>query len=152
MTPETLKSHVTINSEGCWIWTLHCDRDGYGKVRMDGKTWQAHRAAFALNAGPIAESAVIHHTCRTRACCNPWHLEAATAFENTMRGISPPACNARKVRCNHGHHFDAANTYRHNNRRDCKACNRAAVARYKAKGAPGSDAGCSPPAMQCGAP
>jgi hypothetical protein len=124
---------IEVNHEGCWVWAGSRDRDGYGRARMDGNTWQAHRAAYVLYVGPIAPGAVNRHTCRNRACANSWHLEATTCFQNTMRGISPPACNARKARCQHGHVFEEANTDRYRRRRSCRACNAAAARRYKAK-------------------
>jgi hypothetical protein len=52
-----------------------------------------------------------------------------------MRGNSPPAVNARKTCCRHGHPYDDRNTYRPpgRRRRDCRACIRDRVRRYKAR-------------------
>ena len=100
---ERFKKFVQADQSGCWNWTGSRDRDGYGLVHFQGKTWLAHRAALM----PISR------------------------LDNTMIGLSPPACNARKTRCEKGHPFDDANTYRHGRRRQCRKCNAAAVARYK---------------------
>ena len=130
---DRLKRHFTLNAAGCWHWTGPIDRHGYGRFTMAGETWLAHRAAWTLINGPIPAGMVLNHCCRNRACCNPLHLMLISRFENTMIGLSPPACNARKTRCQAGHEFDEANTYRHRRRRCCRACNKIAVHRYKEK-------------------
>ncbi len=148
MTPAAFKAMVEITATGCWAWKGARDADGYGSVYMDGRRHGAHRVAYLLFVGPIAEGGVIHHTCRNRACACPWHLEATSHFENVMRGISPPACNARKARCQHEHPFDDGNTYRRGRRRSCRACNAEAARRYRAKTATRSKAGLQDHAQQ----
>ena len=45
----------------------------------------AHRAAYALDVGPIPEGLTIDHLCRVRHCVRPDHLEPVTQAENTRR-------------------------------------------------------------------
>ena len=127
-----LKKQIKVSPSGCWEWTGYRDKDGYGRARYAGKPWQAHRALFTLVVGPIQEGMFLHHLCLNKSCANPLHLEVVTPQENTRRNLSPHSCNARKSRCDHGHLFDYANTYRQGGkRRQCRKCNAAAVARYK---------------------
>lgn len=133
MSLEELRQRIQVGKDGCWLWQGSKDRHGYGRASHDGKTWLAHRLAYSLTVGPIPEGMCLHHHCRTPGCANPLHLELVTRLENTLRNVSPPSCNRRKTRCDHGHTFDEANTYRHGGRRQCRACNRVAVGRYKAR-------------------
>lgn len=120
---------------GCWVWTGRTDRDGYGRIGNEG----IHRVVYRLLVGPIpADRPNIDHVaaagCIFRRCCFPGHLEPATTRENALRGRSFAALNAAKVHCDHGHPYDAANTYRKpNGHRDCRACVRRRVAEYTAR-------------------
>ncbi len=133
MTPAQIKAAVIVTAEGCWQWQHRVDDDGYGRSAFRRSTWLAHRMAWTVFNGEIPSGMVLNHCCRNRRCVNPLHLMVLTRLENTMIGLSPPACNARKVSCEHGHAFDEQNTYRHKGRRSCRACNAIAAAKYKAR-------------------
>jgi hypothetical protein len=76
----------------------------------------------------------IDHLCRVRHCVNPDHLEAVTCRENLLRGETLQAANVAKTECPQGHPYDEENTYVYpNGRRDCRTCNAAACARYRAR-------------------
>lgn len=120
-----------VLDNGCWEWTgQRCH--GYGYVKVAGKIIGAHRIAYERTRGPIAPGMVIDHLCRRPLCVNPEHLEVVTPAENTRRGAP-----ATKTECINGHPLDEANTYRRlrqsGGARQCRACNRAAVARLKAR-------------------
>ena len=68
---------------GCWCFTGCSDRKGYGRIRYRGFVWWAHRLSYALFVGPIPAEMHIHHTCATKDCVNPAHLEIATPSENS---------------------------------------------------------------------
>jgi hypothetical protein len=42
----------------------------------------AHRFAFLLHKGDIAENMVVHQTCENSGCVNPEHLELQTKSQN----------------------------------------------------------------------
>lgn len=69
----------------CWIWTAHKDHNGYGQFSVGGKTWWAHRWAYAAFVDAIAEGMDIDHICRCPSCVNPEHLRQKTIAENRGR-------------------------------------------------------------------
>ena len=133
-----IKSRVSIQPNGCWEWQGYIDRDGYGRVSINGQQDGAHRKSYLAFRGAIPGGRQLDHLCRNRRCCNPFHLEPVTQRENTLRGTSFSAINARKSHCIHGHPFTPTNTYRQGGkRRQCRRCNAAAVSRYQRRiGAP----------------
>ena len=108
----------------CWIWqgTVHA-RSGYPRIWRDGKDHRAHRWMYEQLVGPIPDELTLDHLCFVRSCVNPAHLEPVTNVENSMRGNSPWARNARKTHCKRGHPFDEKNTFvRKTGARACRAC------------------------------
>ena len=67
----------------CWTWTACGNADGYGRFCVNYKMEYAHRVAYSLTHGPIAEHMDIDHTCYNKSCVNPSHLRAATRKQNT---------------------------------------------------------------------
>lgn len=127
---------------GCWLWTGALDGQGYGRIRIAGRTVITHRLAYELMVQAIPPGAQLDHLCHThdescpggldcghRRCINPAHLEPVTTAENTRRGRP-----ASKSHCVRGHLLAGDNVrisvsakgYR---RRVCRAC---AAARAKA--------------------
>lgn len=107
---------------------------GYGIISVNRKNVYAHRLSYETFVGPIPPDFTIDHLCRNPPCWNPWHLDAVTRGENTLRGDTPSGRNLRKTMCPQGHPYSADNTYWYpNGSRRCMTCNRAYQARFRAR-------------------
>jgi HNH endonuclease len=128
METETLAAkffRYVVKTQQCWNWVGSKNKAGYGRLWFSGEYVLAHRLSYELLRGEIPERLELDHLCRNPGCVNPDHLEAVTHAENNLRGISPPAHNARATHCIRGHRFDADNTrYLAGGRRRCKTCDR----------------------------
>ena len=65
---------------GCWIWTAGL-RDGYGAIKIKGKTRRAHVVSWELHNGrKVKDGYVLHHKCKhgNKKCVNPMHLQEMT--------------------------------------------------------------------------
>jgi hypothetical protein len=67
---------------GCVEWTGSKHRDGYGKLKVLGRTYSAHRYAYTLFKGEIPAGNMIRHKCDNRLCVNIEHLETGTHRDN----------------------------------------------------------------------
>lgn len=90
--PERLEAKIVrVVETGCWLWVGELNRNGYGIFTLPGgKRMVAHRAMWLIIGRMLrsAKTHVLDHTCRTRCCVNPHHMEEVTHAENTRRGIA----------------------------------------------------------------
>jgi hypothetical protein len=108
---------------GCLLWTGGLNKGGYGLVKANGKTRQAHRVFYELFRGPIPVGLHIDHLCRTPRCVNPAHLEPVTCKENNRRGKAGETARRlqlSKTYCKHGHPRTEENAYW--NRKGARVC------------------------------
>lgn len=70
----------------CWIWTGHCDENGYAQVKLAGRAMWAHRVAYAIFVRSIPDGREIDHLCNTTSCVNPRHLKCRTKIRNSENG------------------------------------------------------------------
>lgn len=78
---KRFKSKVNITDD-CHLWTAAKQKQGYGMFSYAGKSTPAHRFAYLLYKGDIAENMVVHQTCETNECVNPEHLVLQTKSQN----------------------------------------------------------------------
>lgn len=133
-----LFKRTTPGPNGCIIWTGWVDRDNYGCIKNEGRQLRAHRAAYQLLVSPVDDNVQIDHTCHNkdlsclggrdclhRRCINPYHLDAVSNRENSMRSAwTIPGRNLRKTHCPQGHPYDEANTRVTGGKRHCRECNK----------------------------
>lgn len=86
--PQRFWSKVEIrDTDQCWHWTAARTPDGYGSFgirRLQHTTIPAHRLAWLLVHGPIAENLFVCHACDVPSCCNPSHLFLGTVRDNAL--------------------------------------------------------------------
>jgi HNH endonuclease len=68
--------------DGRWEWTGGYGLDGYGKTTVHYRTTRAHRAAWALERGPIPDGALVLHRCDNPRCVRASHLFLGTQLDN----------------------------------------------------------------------
>lgn len=96
-----------LNKGDCeeWIGTLFSH--GYGAFWYRGQDRRAHRVAYVWQYGEPGN--ILDHHCENKRCvrAHPEHVWPSTPRDNILRGVSPPAINARKVRpgCGHSEKF-----------------------------------------------
>lgn len=116
-------SQVSVHSPGrCWPWRGAMKENGYGTFGYaEGDMRYAHRVAYELFHGLIAEGMVIDHLCRNRDCVNPDHLDQVPQSLNLLRGDNRWHKKHRTT-CRAGHQFTAENTYLNSEGRRCLTC------------------------------
>ncbi|MCE5309626.1 MAG: HNH endonuclease [Acidobacteriales bacterium] len=97
-----LLKKVKVNpGTGCHIWTGYTDQKGYGHCGHQGKVRVVHRVIWEYRNGPVPEGLQLDHLCAVKSCCNPEHLRAVTARENSLADTSNnmAARNFRRLVC-----------------------------------------------------
>lgn len=81
-----LKAHIGHEGDECLIWPFFSNSTGYGSVRLNQKTFLAHRLMCIFAHGEPAGRMDAAHSCGrgSEGCVNPNHLRWASRSENTF--------------------------------------------------------------------
>lgn len=137
-------------NSGCWLWEGRLDRNGYGHVKYQNRSWLAHRIVYTLLRTDVPAELHLDHLCRNTSCVNPDHLEPVTALVNTRRGLRFKNRNGQCHRCGHDMHEYTRRSgvrvavcvpcrkerfadYKTRNLEKLRAANRESVRRYAAR-------------------
>lgn len=67
----------------CWMWTGCTRKDGYGSFTLRSyKSMLAHRVAYLLHFGSLADDVCVLHRCDNRAGCRPDHFFTGSQTDN----------------------------------------------------------------------
>jgi hypothetical protein len=87
-TADRFWANTARRESGCVEWLgKPTQTGGYGRLRVNGKQTKAHRYAYELTHGPVADEVMVCHTCDNPICVNPEHLFLGDAFAN-MRDMA----------------------------------------------------------------
>lgn len=80
--PAERLAHYSQADGECVVFTGYRDKDGYGKLSIDGEDNSAHRVAYELEHGAIPDGLVVRHKCDNPPCIKVAHLEVGTHADN----------------------------------------------------------------------
>lgn len=130
--PPRFWAKVVVDEDsGCWLWT-GANTCGYGRWRTNSRLQLAHRVAYELLRGSVAEGMTVDHLCRVTRCVNPEHMEVVTRAENIRRAW------ATQTHCKNGHPLEGdnlASLTTRPERRICITCRREYNRRWRANAA-----------------
>lgn len=111
----------------CLVWTWGKDKDGYGKLKWQGRDRRAHQVAHELAIGPIPEGLGVLHRCHNTSCIRPEHLYAGDGSQNMADMVDAGRAREQtKTHCLRGHEFTPENTYvrkdKGKGKRGCREC------------------------------
>lgn len=81
--PSCYETKDTGYETPCKLWTRAVGPNGYGYVRIDGKTRSVHRFLYQEKRGPLPQSVHLHHLCGVRRCVELAHIAPISRSEHT---------------------------------------------------------------------
>jgi len=88
----------------CWEWTGAVDyMTGYGKLRWRNGTSSAHRVAWMIRHGQIADGLYVCHKCDNKRCVNTSHMFLGTHADNMADMVAKGINQPRQPFCRAGH-------------------------------------------------
>ena len=124
---KPLHERYDIMPDGCWQWNGAQNGNGYGRFRLHGQMFVAHRVFYEQHYSvKIPPSMVIDHLCRNPGCVNPLHMEVVTTGVNTRRAHL-------RAECQRGHALSGDNLrIQPDGKRKCRACEVLRMRNYRA--------------------
>jgi len=93
----------------CWPFVAGKLKSGYGQLHVGKKNIRAHRFAWSMANGDLADDLVVCHKCDNKECCNPNHLFVGTQKDN-MADYSQKVQSGRAKRKPSGPNLKGENT------------------------------------------
>lgn len=82
---QELRTCVSKQPGGCWLWTGPRFNHGAGRIHYGGRQHQAHRLAWYALTGKWPDR--VYQICRDPLCVSPHHLRGSTKYRK--RGDPP---------------------------------------------------------------
>ena len=80
--PIIRRISIPDSHDKCWIWNGYRNDDGYGRMKICGKTYTIHRKIYEFYYGPFDNQKYVCHDCDIPCCTNPRHLFLGTQQDN----------------------------------------------------------------------
>lgn len=122
-------SKIYLGKNDCWEFSTKKDAYGYPQIRIQKKTYKAHRVAYKFFVRREPGKLCVCHACDNPGCVNPFHLFLGTRLDNNRDMVSKGRDknnfsykNRVKTHCKYGHEFTPENTRIYLNSRYCREC------------------------------
>lgn len=79
---EKIRDASRPDLSGCWLWEYGVQKNGYGHLYWNGRTYRVHRLPYLAFVGPIPRGLYVCHHCDVRNCVCPTHLWLGTHLDN----------------------------------------------------------------------